>query len=211
VWKGRPFDFGEQALGVMDNLKRDFGLKSYQAAGVLGNLGHESHAFQWLTQLQKGGKEWISASAGRGWAQWSGKRGKDFLRDAFDKGLDWRSPEANYGYLAHELKTKYGRLMEHMRHTANTQQATLLFEKGFERAGKPQMRSRYAFDILTCSTPHAVAATMASQQQKVSGDASLRIDLRGFPKGTHTKTAMSGMFSSIRVARGRAMPLADQG
>ena len=48
------------------------------------------------------------------------------------------------------------------------------------------------------------------QQHKVRGDASLNINLRGFPKGTHTQTKMSGMFSQIRVARGRAMPLANQ-
>jgi hypothetical protein len=51
---------------------------------------------------------------------------------------------------------------------------------------------------------------MGNQSQKVTGEASMRIDLRGFPKGTKTKTEMSGMFSQIRVARGRAMPLANQ-
>jgi hypothetical protein len=46
------------------------------------------------------------------------------------------------------------------------------------------------------------AGMMGSQSQKVTGEASMRIDLRGFPKGTKTKTEMSGMFSQIRVARG---------
>ena len=54
------------------------------------------------------------------------------------------------------------------------------------------------------------AGMMGGQSQKVTGEASMRIDLRGFPKGTKTKTEMSGMFSQIRVARGRAMPLANQ-
>jgi len=54
------------------------------------------------------------------------------------------------------------------------------------------------------------AGMMGNQSQKVTGEASMRIDLRGFPKGTKTKTEMSGMFSKIRVARGRAMPLANQ-
>jgi hypothetical protein len=54
------------------------------------------------------------------------------------------------------------------------------------------------------------AGMMGNQAQKVTGEASMRIDLRGFPKGTKTKTEMSGMFSQIRVARGRAMPLANQ-
>jgi hypothetical protein len=31
-------------------------------------------------------------------------------------------------------------------------------------------------------------------RQKVTGEASMRIDLRGFPKGTKTQTKMSGMF-----------------
>jgi hypothetical protein len=54
------------------------------------------------------------------------------------------------------------------------------------------------------------AGLIEAQQHKVTGDASLNINLRGFPKGTKTQTSMYGMFSSIRVARGRAMPLANQ-
>jgi hypothetical protein len=55
------------------------------------------------------------------------------------------------------------------------------------------------------------AGLMEQPAHKVTGEASMRIDLRGFPKGTKTQTKMAGMFSSIRVARGRAMPLAEQG
>jgi hypothetical protein len=51
---------------------------------------------------------------------------------------------------------------------------------------------------------------MGNQIPKVTGEAALNINLRGFPKGTQTQTKMSGMFSQIRVARGRAMPLANQ-
>jgi hypothetical protein len=37
------------------------------------------------------------------------------------------------------------------------------------------------------------------------------VDFKNMPRGVKTKTKIDGMFSSIRVARGRAMPLAEQG
>jgi hypothetical protein len=45
---------------------------------------------------------------------------------------------------------------------------------------------------------------------KVTGDASLRIDLNGFPKGTRTASSASGMFKEVQLNRGRAMPMASQ-
>jgi hypothetical protein len=49
-----------------------------------------------------------------------------------------------------------------------------------------------------------------AQAHKFTGDAKIHVDFRGMPRGVKTKTSMSGMFSSICVARGRAMPLANQ-
>jgi hypothetical protein len=48
------------------------------------------------------------------------------------------------------------------------------------------------------------------QQHKFTGDAKIHVGFRGMPRGVKTKTSMSGMFSSIRTTRGRAMPIADQ-
>jgi hypothetical protein len=45
---------------------------------------------------------------------------------------------------------------------------------------------------------------------KVTGDASLRIDLMGFPKGTKTKAEINGLFKTLTIYRGLAAPMADQ-
>jgi hypothetical protein len=48
------------------------------------------------------------------------------------------------------------------------------------------------------------------QTHKVEGNASVDINLNGFPKGTATKTKMGGMFKELRLNRGRAAVLASQ-
>lgn len=44
----------------------------------------------------------------------------------------------------------------------------------------------------------------------IKGDASLRIDLNGFPKGTKTSTSFDGLFKDVTLHRGKAMPLASE-
>jgi hypothetical protein len=46
--------------------------------------------------------------------------------------------------------------------------------------------------------------------QTVTGDASLSIDLNGFPRGTKTATNYSGMFKEVRLNRGRPMAVASE-
>jgi hypothetical protein len=53
-------------------------------------------------------------------------------------------------------------------------------------------------------------AELIHTPQKVVGDASLRIDLHGFPKGTKTKGEISGLFKTLTMYRGLAAPMADQ-
>ena len=50
----------------------------------------------------------------------------------------------------------------------------------------------------------------APLNHKVTGSASVDIKLAGFPRGTTTKTAADGMFKTVRLNRGRAMPPANQ-
>ena len=46
--------------------------------------------------------------------------------------------------------------------------------------------------------------------QKVEGNASLNIDLNGFPKGTRAKTEFGGLFKDVQINRGRSMPMASE-
>ena len=47
-------------------------------------------------------------------------------------------------------------------------------------------------------------------KHKVTGSASVDINLAGFPRGTTTKTSADGMFKTVKLNRGRAMPPANQ-
>ncbi len=51
---------------------------------------------------------------------------------------------------------------------------------------------------------------ITSQAHKVTGDASLKISLAGFPKGTKTKAEIGGLFKTLTMYRGLAAPMADQ-
>ena len=44
----------------------------------------------------------------------------------------------------------------------------------------------------------------------ISGNASVRIDLNGFPRGTRTQASAAGIFKEVALNRGKAMPLASQ-
>jgi hypothetical protein len=48
------------------------------------------------------------------------------------------------------------------------------------------------------------------EPQKVEGDASLRIDLNGFPRGTKTAAEANGMFKEVKMNRGPSMALAGE-
>ncbi|MET4798056.1 hypothetical protein [Bradyrhizobium sp. LB11.1] len=49
----------------------------------------------------------------------------------------------------------------------------------------------------------------SSLDGKLTGDAHVRIDMNGAPRGTRTSATANGMFKSIKLNRGRAMPMAD--
>ena len=44
----------------------------------------------------------------------------------------------------------------------------------------------------------------------LNGNAKLQIDLNGFPKGTKTQTQTDGIFTDVKLNRGRSMPLASE-
>lgn len=53
---------------------------------------------------------------GFGWAQWTGPRRVEFEQWAAANHLDTHSDEANYGFLVHELKTKFQSLLRKIQH-----------------------------------------------------------------------------------------------
>lgn len=113
------------------------GLKDFQAAGVAGNLGHESNG---LTELREKGQP--EGYGGYGYAQWTGPRHRSFVAWCAANKLDWRSDAGNVGYLIHELKSDYAACIRALMHAENLEQAVVSFERTFERAGVVAMASR---------------------------------------------------------------------
>lgn len=136
---GDPNQIGQQ---LMADLMRDFGLTAAQAAGVVGNLDHESGGFKTLQEIDP----LVEGSRGGfGYAQWTGPRRRAFEAWAAENGLDPTSYEANYGFLKHELTaTPEGAVVDKLRSADTPDDAAVIFSKTFLRPGIPHMDSRVA-------------------------------------------------------------------
>jgi len=64
----QPGSFSAKAPGIMKRLQEDFGFTKEQAAGILGNLGHESGGLKVMQERNPTG----GGRGGYGWAQWTG-------------------------------------------------------------------------------------------------------------------------------------------
>lgn len=128
--KGGGKKWTSWAPAIMTGLMKDFGLTKAQAAGVLGNLGHESAGF---SQMQEGRP--IAGRGGWGIAQWTGPRRRAFEAWTKARGLDPSSFEANYGFLRHELGGEYAGTIRALKKARTAEEAMMIFENSFERAG----------------------------------------------------------------------------
>jgi hypothetical protein len=129
--------FIDVAPGVMKALMTRFDLADYQAAGILGNLGHESAG---LSTLREVGQP--EGRGGYGWGQWTGSRRDDFLRFAVANKVQWETDNANLWFLMHELQTDYRSAISALEKTKTLTDATVAFERNYERAGVINMKSR---------------------------------------------------------------------
>lgn len=129
--------FAKRAPWVMGALIKDFGFTVEQAAGILGNIGHECAGF---TKLHEVGQP--EGRGGYGWCQWNGPRRQTFMAWCEDADLPWESSEANYGYLKAELESTYGDTVGAVLKAKGIKEAVRAFERNFERAGVVSYMSR---------------------------------------------------------------------
>ena len=120
--------FDGKAPAIMRGLMDRYGLSREQAAGVLGNLGHESAGF---TAYHEGGM--APGKGGVGWAQWTGSRRRDFEKWTSDHGLNPTSDEASWRYLT-EGDPETPKAIAAVKRTTNRQDATRAFHDSFERS-----------------------------------------------------------------------------
>jgi hypothetical protein len=121
--------FRSKAPRIMNDLMRDLGLTSVQAAGILGNIGHECAGFTLLQEQKpiRGGR------GGWGWCQWTGPRRTDFEKWASNHALDFSSDKANYGFLLEELKGSQENSVRRLREAQTVDGATADFMNTFEK------------------------------------------------------------------------------
>lgn len=129
------------------NFLRSKGYSEAATAGIMGNLQQESSLNPQASQ--KGG-------LGRGLCQWSeGGRWETLKAFAAQHGLDPWSLEAQLEFLDYELNggeaTTASKLkslcggLDGLKNATEVTTAADLFEKSFERAGKPMMEKRYNY------------------------------------------------------------------
>ncbi|WP_108261012.1 phage tail tip lysozyme [Mangrovicoccus ximenensis] len=116
----RPVSVPER---LMQDLEADFALPPESAAAIAGNLAHESGAFLMLQEINGGCY---------GYSQWCGVRKRAFRSFAKTRGGQ-TTYEANYGFLAHELKTEYPSMLTRLRDMRDVDAAARIFMKEFLR------------------------------------------------------------------------------
>ena len=155
------------------------GFSEKATAGVMGNIEQESGMNP--TLIQGNGK-----GPAAGLFQWEdynqkSKRWKAMSDYAASKGKDWTDLLSQLEFalseMDHELST-YGEKMplDQFKQLDNINDATRIFEKGFERAGTPNMEARYKYanswyEYLTGKPGDAIngaASTNNAQEQKAS-------------------------------------------
>lgn len=154
------------APSVIQRLSQDLGITPQQAAGIVGQLGHESAGLQAINEYQP---VVPGSRGGFGWAQWTGPRRRQFESWAQSQGLDVTDPEANYGFLIHELtNTPEKRALEAVRASPDAISAGRAFTDTFLRPGTPAYKSRDSWveRALNFISPPAHAATMDNYNQQ---------------------------------------------
>ena len=153
--------FKQKAPGIMQMLMADFDLTVYDAAAIVGNLGHESGGFKFLQEL----KPMVPGSKGGwGWAQWTGPRRRSFEAYCKRNRLDPASDKANYGWLWNELHGSEKAAIPAVKKAATLRDKVVAFENKFERSGIKHYESRlvWAEKALEAFKAHPAAAIPVS-------------------------------------------------
>ena len=116
------------------------GLNAFQAAGIVGNLIHESGLN--TTIKGDGGKAF-------GIAQWHPDRQKGLKELAKLRGTDISDFDTQLEYVWQELNSTEKKALDKLLNSKNTQEATMAF-MSYERPGNPQFQKRlnYANGLL---------------------------------------------------------------
>lgn len=166
---------------VRDSLARDLGISKDAAAGVVSNLVAESG----LQAVNERHPLIPGSRGGFGWAQWTASRRRDFEAWAAKNGLSTSSDAANYGFLIHELSTRYPGIVSALRKARSATEAAGIFFQ-YESGGSPLL-SRH----LAGHTRHANRIAHNSSEVNIG-----TINVNA-PHATDAKGVASGMKSAV--------------
>lgn len=203
----------ERAMPLMDDLKRDLGLTTNNAAGIASGLAAESgiQAINEKNPLIPGSR------GGFGFGQWTGPRRIAFEKYAADHGLDPTSYAANYGFLKEDLTKNYPGVLADIRNQRGaTASANAFFP--YESGGDPRLafhladHSQYAESLAATGTPANIGggnmsawaeATQPTTTVKGSANVNIRVSQDGSPPRT-TASTDGDLFGKPRIET--AMP-----
>lgn len=167
---------------LMGDLARDFDLKNFQAAGVVGNLARETGNFRFMQELEPV----IEGSRGGiGYPQWTASRRVAF--EAYAGSLDRQlTYEVNYGYLRKELKEDYADVIEDVRGSKNLWEATVIFMRGYLKPKKNENNVRVSMNYANayldgdfsgsgCQSHHEVRIDGRRMMISACPDATIRV------------------------------------
>jgi hypothetical protein len=147
--------FREKAPGIMFLLMRDFPLSLWDAAAVLGNLGHETAGF---TLMQEQKPTVPGSKGGYGWPMWTGPRRREFEDYCRRNALDPAGDKANYGFLFLELTGSEKKAIPAVSAAETLEDKVEAFERAYERAGVKHYASRNAYAAIALEAWHAAAS-----------------------------------------------------
>jgi hypothetical protein len=136
--------FDSLAARLMGDLMRELNLTDVQAAGIVGNFGHESGLIsgrqQGTSEAAKPkpvmNKDGSQPRGGIDWPQWDGVRRKAFSKWIKKTGANYPSYECSLGFVLHELReTPEKAAVPALKKCTTLKAATETFEKKYERAG----------------------------------------------------------------------------
>ena len=125
---------------LMSDISETLGITDEQAAGIVGNLDHETGGFKYLQELNP---TVPGSKGGRGFAMWTGPRRKSFEAWSAKNNLNPDSYEASFGFFIEEVQeTSEGRFLKNLEKANSAEEAAKIFSQEYLRPGKPMMSSR---------------------------------------------------------------------
>lgn len=177
----------------MANLMQDFGFSKAQAAGIVGNLAHESAGL--VPGIEERGNR-----IGLGLAQWSNERRVAFEKYLRDTNQSADDLMANYGFLKKELSENFSNVVSALKQTQTAKDAMLVFENLYEKSGSKQYSKR--LDAAVAAEASVSVAKEGKKENLVKGtDTAVKNTAKaGLSSAKATKQMSDDLSETIQTA-----------